>query len=206
MKNVIKNPLKKFPKLAVAILCVVLVGFLLNCSKLQRFDFDGIGNTIDAIKTAEECNCKNKLYRYYHGEKQMLDSLLLNDYLIVGFDEQVQGAVMVDYIAQIGLFYPLDTSKIIPLAGKDYSLFSVKTNEPKTCLQLKETICLLEQSSLVVFADHVFRGDTCVGLASCFDAFTTTEEFLVRVKDTNDLSDLYTVMQETNTQIKGQSI
>ena len=202
-----KHIFKHRRKAAAVALGIVLVSFLVNCSKLQRFDFDEVGNAINILKT-EECNCKNKLFYYYNNGKVFIDSLLVNNYLIVGFDEQVQGTEMVDYIDQIGLFYPLDTNKIFPLKDKDYSVLPIKTKEPKTCLQLQKIIYTLEQSSLVVFANLVFRAkDTCsdYDLGLCFDAFASTDEFMVRVKDTNNLSDLYDVMQETNTQIEGKT-
>ena len=157
------------------------------------------------------CDCADELFYYfydgYNFKKIFLDEYFLNDLLVVGIESQVRDEEMVDFINQTGLFKPVDASNII-LAGPsedDYvHLIFVNTMKPETCTQLKEIIQILEKSSTVAFANLAFDialyGDQIV-----MNIMTFTNEFLVKLKNSDDLSVLNATISETNTQIIRQS-
>jgi len=151
------------------------------------------------------CDCADELFYYIFDEKRFLDDRFLNDWLLVGFEPQVQDAEIVNYINQTGLFKSVEVSSIVSHARSedDYHMMFVNTKKPQTCSQLKETISTLEKSSIVAYATLSFKGISCFGF-SCMDYMAFSHYFLVAVKDEDDLSDLYAVAEETNTWIKGQ--
>ena len=150
------------------------------------------------------CDCADELFYYVSDEKLFLDDRFLNDWLLVGFESQIQDSEIVNFINQADLFKPVDASSITSHARSedDYHMMFVNTKKPKTCSQLKEIISTLEKSPIVAYATLSFKGISCFGF-SCMDYLAFSHYFLVAVKDKDDLSDLYTVAEETNTWIKG---
>ena len=153
-----------------------------------------------------ECDCKDELYYYNYEEKIFLvdRSNFLNDWLFVGFETQVQNDEIVRYIHQTGLFKSVDVKKIYrpnpnsPVFKDMYNYVFVKTKKPKTCSQFKEIIRILEKEPMVTLVNFVFcQWDS----PNCKDIMSFSEYFNVKVKDKDDLSDLYTIVQETNTLI-----
>ena len=150
------------------------------------------------------CDCKEELFYYYMDEKKYIDSLFLNNYLIVGINKQIQDADILRAIEQTGLFNPVPIDKIYHMPhDKKYNFLFVNTKVDKTCTQLKEIIKILEDISLVGFANLTFQGTFWLGFDRS-DIMSYSDEFFVKVKNNTDLSDLYTITQETNTSIKEQ--
>jgi len=160
-------------------------------------------------KIETHCKCEEKPYYYCYTkqyEKVFLDHM--NDWLFVGFYPHVQNAEITEYINQTGFFKPVTAVKIIRpdwdnMHDASYSWLFVNTKSSKTCSELKEIIYSLKESSIVaqsdfVFLEHIFRIE-CPGLM-----WSNSQYISVTVKDKGDLSDLYTLMQETNTWIDEQ--
>jgi hypothetical protein len=163
---------------------------------------------VDTPPEEVECDCKDELYYYAYisngGEKAWLDDRLVNDWLLVGFERQVKNSEIVEYIEQTGLFKPVDESKILRADVNDngyiYNLLWVNLREQKTCSQLKEIIRKLKESPAVMMAELSFfvypeapKRSSAMMASGYF--------FYVKVKDKDNLSDLYALMQETNTRI-----
>lgn len=150
------------------------------------------------------CDCKEELYYSYGDEKVFLDSLFLNDHLLVGFSEQAQGEEILDAVNETGMFHATGKGDIFRSGQEGKAdLLLVQTLTPKTCTQLKEIIEELQSNPAVAFSNLTFKGTFCIG-DDCSDVMLYTDEFTVKVKDENDLSDLQSVAQETNTKIKEQ--
>jgi len=142
-------------------------------------------------------------------EKVFLEPYLIHDYLLVGFVDELYSLFDQKYMSkiendidQIGLFKPVDWNLSSPLLhlGDDtnyyYWLMWLQTKEKKTYFQLKEIIELLEKETTVAYVNLAFEGIN--------EFFSCHSSFLVRVKDDNDLSDLFAVMEKTNTFISGK--
>ncbi len=159
------------------------------------------------------CDCKDELFYFYDNKKVFRDEYIdyrrfRNDCLIVWFFDEVQDTEMTDYINQTGLFRSVTSKNILYHARKefegDYHLMYVETKEQKTCSQLKEIIRILEKSRIVALADLTLEGERRSPPWSepfVRDILIFPNYFDVKVNDENDLSDLYTLLQETDTWI-----
>jgi len=150
----------------------------------------------------EQSNCKDELFYYSRDEKRFID--FRNDYLLIGYLQHVEDEKMINIINQTGIFKPVIIDHIRHASNEEYSLMLVNTKEQKSCSQLKEIIFLLEKATNVAFVNLVFEGLFCLGF-DCRELTALTDEFLVMVRDRNNLSDLYAIVQETNTRIKYQN-
>ena len=138
------------------------------------------------------CDCRDELF--YNddlnksGSKIFFDYSFMNDCLLVGLEPQVQLEEMHDYLMSTGLFKAVSGLPTLQAYDKN-SIMYAYTKEKYTCSQLKEIISILEQSSLVAYANLTFRYYAMPG------------EFIVELKKGTDFSDIETLMQETNTKM-----
>ncbi|MCL2683038.1 MAG: BACON domain-containing protein [Bacteroidales bacterium] len=157
-----------------------------------------------------ELDCEDELYYYYDDEKKFyvdqlsLDEPFLKDWLLVGFVSRANDVEIVNYINQTGLFKPVNASDIwyharLQMYEHDSHLIFVNTKEQKTCKQLKEIIRTLEKSPIVTYA-NITLGHEEYGMPNFTNIVSWSQYFYVKVKDENDLSDLFAVIQETKTQ------
>jgi len=162
------------------------------------------------------CDCADELFYYFYDgyvyKKVFLDNLFLNDWLAVGIESQVQDEEIVNFINQTGLFKPVDANDVVfgnpandEYDDDDMHLIFVNTMKPKTCSQLKEIIQTLEKSSFVAYANLTFEANW-YGEQIIFDLMSYTNEFIVKLKKTDDLPVLNFITSETNTQIKKQML
>ena len=176
-----------------------------------------MGNPLEVVSCNPRlgCDCKEELY--YYGRKDvnsyeiskifLNDFLFRNDALLVGFFEQTQDDEILDYINQIGLFKTVDESNWILhanlISGREYHKICVETKEQKTCAQLKDIIRTLEKSPIVAFASLTFESGepSPISVPYSSDVYTFDHTVDVKVKDKDYLSDLYAIMQETNSWI-----
>jgi len=200
MKTHLNFLLESMQRSAVAALCVLLF-MASGCGKQDPPD--------------EEEICKDELYFYidYDNKKQFWGDQLLNDRLLVGLDWRVTRAEIVAYIDQTGLFKPVDANdfwSFFTAGGPIYTFVFVVLREPRSCSSLKEIIQTLEKSPLVDFANLTFHGEkftlnTNIVRDGYLRVGSFSSSFTVKVKDTKDLSDLYALARETNTEIMGQA-
>jgi hypothetical protein len=108
-------------------------------------------------------DCAEELILYTGTTKRPLYYFFLKDYLLIGFDEQVQDVEIVNYINQTGLFKAAGVGEIFREDYWGYAfiyrLIFVGAKERKNCSQMKETILMLEKDSIVRFASLAFRGE-----------------------------------------------
>lgn len=186
----------------------------MNMKKLKIFKYTAIvlllaGSFISCEKKGEipvSCDCMDEYYYRSHDGNVILDDKILNDCLLVGFDPQVESEEIVKYINQTGLFKLVNISQVSNYKDSDrymseyfYNLLLVSTRSKKSCAQLKEIIRTLESSHIVAYAGLTFNWggeDKTIWADGYF--------FYVKVIDKSDLSDLYALVQETNTLIVDQ--
>ena len=127
---------------------------------------------------------------------------------MIGFYPEANDDEIVHFLNETGLFEPVAADSIFQWDSISFfnhilwkndpkaSMIYVKIKEPKTTYtQLKEIIRSLQMSPIVRVAEPTF----CQ--LNCWDVAAFAFYFFVKVKDRNDLSDLYAVMEETNTWI-----
>ena len=199
--------------LKIAAIMLILAGGMISCKDKEPLLTDCDCNEIlyfyPQNEGAGKIFSENDLYHYINGEKLFLDYLFVNNWLLVAFRSQVKDTEIVDYINQTELFKPVSTKDIwyhanLQWCEYDNHLIFVNTKEQKTCLQLLEVIQVLEKSHLVVCANITLRTENREIPSSNTNIMSWYQYFYVRVNDENDLSDLYAVMEETNTRISEQ--
>jgi len=152
-------------------------------------------------------------------EKVCLEPLLIHDYLLVGFVDEQNSLFDQKYMSkiendidQIGLFKPVDWNLSISAlqlgdeTDYHYWLLLLQTKEKKTYSQLKEIIELLEKETTVAYVNLTFEAKNNECLYGCTDMniMGSYPFFMVRVEDDDNLSDLFAVMEKTNTFISGK--
>jgi len=194
---------------AAVMLCMMsmLIFMPVGCENKSSFnDGDEVNN----------CECMDELFYYEIGDNEtlkfILGDLLLNERLLIGFDEKANDAEIVNYVNQTGFFKTVNEGDIdyltIPYIGIDDCIMFVVLKEPTSCTSLKEIIQTLEKTPIVSYANLVFKGEKFTDKQDvASDGYVRvgsfTSRFYVKVKDANDLSDLYALAQETNTNILG---
>jgi len=155
------------------------------------------------------CNCASEFYYYLANTRIVLDKYFVNDWLLVSFKQNIQDIEIVKYLNGTGFFHPVEADKIFTYRCPQFAeeinrVVFVNTKELKTCLQQKEIIHTLENSPIVSFANLAFTG-RFEDIPEAFWRVGAFSSFInVIVKDKNELDDLYTLVQETNTRIIGQ--
>jgi len=156
----------------------------------------------DDLDSWRDLECEKGLFYYYRDEKFFIDSLLLNDWLIIGFKKQTEVEKLINYINQTDLFNPVETYHYFLYTQDDfYNILFVNTKIEYTCSQLKKIIKILEQSDLVVFANLTFQSTLWFG-GEYYDIMACVDEFLVSLKNESDLPYLEDLVKKTNTRIK----
>jgi len=137
--------------------------------------------------------CESELFYYFYDEKIFLSDCLSKDWLVIGYEKHIQDEDIINLITQTGFFQ----YSFIHHTGNDnlHHRFFSKTKKQHTCSQLKEISNILKQSDLVSFANYIFEWGNNNWMFYC-------DDFVVKLKDETDLSDLYVLVQETNTYIK----
>lgn len=153
-----------------------------------------------------ECDCRSELFYYTSGEKEFLDSMLLSNYLTIGFIHSANNEEIISQINQHEIFKPITESNIFEQSEKYlYNIVFVQTKSDYTCSEMKRIIQMLEMNSLIAFANLTFKSTLWFG-GEYADIMAITDEFMVKIKDINDLSGFYSVLKETNTTIKRDSL
>ena len=160
-------------------------------------------NTFDGWKKFDWCDCNDELYYYYKGEKKWitLHSHFDNKGLVLDFAYDLQNVEIIEFIEQTGLFMPVNPKFIFRLAGHDgyegAALVYVRTKKQHTCTQLKEIIETLQNNDIVISANLSFFTDNFGFKCSA----SYIRYFYVTVNNPDDLTDLYSVAEETNTTV-----
>ena len=205
LSNVFPFAWRKGSVATLSIVCVLLF-IALGCEQKQPVSEEETGwcdffDDQPPIPQEVGCDCeecKNEMILLSSREKSFVNHLLLNDWLHVVFYPDVTNAQMIEYLNKTCLFKPVD---------KDNFQYSntvwVNTKKPTACVRLREIIQLLEKSPIVECANLTFERLHIdpVLIGENRNIATVANEFIVKVKDPDDLADLYAVAQETNTHV-----
>ena len=180
--------MKKLTLKKLALLCALL-GTLTSCSKTEDIN--------------HPTPCSQSHFYYYQNEKHPIDSLLLYDRVVVGFSAATTNEDIVSYINGNADFMPISSADVLKPTNYDYTLALPRLKKDTGCDEIAAILSRAKSSSLVRFANYCYKGTFCIGF-HCSEFMFYTDEFLVKVRDENDLSDLQSVANQTNTTIKEQ--
>ncbi len=171
--------------LSIFLLCTLLTG----CDKYTE-------------KLNEPSSC-NFVDFYYYQDTTISLGPLSNYYIVVAFDtnateSQIRNFIIADKEFDASYQPKLYTTKIKPM----------KFAQPKTCEEITATIARLQKNPMVEFAHYTMQTNDCrdnfgYNMGNlCVNSYSNY--FYVQVKDKNDLTDLYKMIQITNTKMVGQ--
>jgi hypothetical protein len=163
---------------------------------MSSFSCESVVN--DNLKVNETC-LSNHFY-YYFDEKYYIDTLLQNDYLLIGFYETSSSDDINAFLDSTRLFN-LDNLSMFP--ESDYILTINRFNKSQTCLEINEIIENLETNKNVAFASYTYRGEFCIGF-NCTELMSYSNEFVVSLNDTSDFDRLQILCENTDTWISDE--
>lgn len=137
-------------------------------------------------------------FKYYNDAKYRLGELSTN-YIMVSFDTNYSEIEMRKFVSSVTHFdqqyiYKFPYPKITAL----------KLNQTKTCEQITAILAELQKNPIVAYAHYTMTGDNCryqmmPTLMKCVNSYA--DEFIVKVFDENNLTDLQKLMAETKTEL-----
>jgi len=126
---------------------------------------------------------------------------MLHNKIFIGFDISIPDDEVLSLINHIPLFEDIDETRI--RKTNDYKMVIAKLTTDKSCSELHSIMITLKHNSIVLFANYTYQGSLWIG-GETSDVQSYTNEFLVKVFDENDLSDLNEVVHRTKCYIKEQ--
>lgn len=139
-------------------------------------------------------------YYYYNDAPLPLGEGMSNNYILVYFDTSYSVAAIKKYISSVSDLdqnykYTLYNSKVAAL----------RVNGSKTCEEITGIIANLQKDPIVSTANYTMRSPDCQSwiMTSMGNVcvYSYSNFFNVEVRDSNDLTGLYKLMAETNTEM-----
>lgn len=176
---------------------LLLFMFLSLCLFSCNDGDDNINNTCDFVN-----------FKYYGGEKFYLGELS-NEYIVIGVDTSYSDAQIKNFISSINQFDQTYTYTIHKVALQKFKEIPLRLNSSKTCEEITQFISKLKQYAIISYAHYAIQTDDCSNEIwepmgnLCINTYGS--DFYVKVLDTNDLSGLRQMVQQTNTEIVEQN-
>jgi hypothetical protein len=157
----------------------------------------------DTTENTEKAGCNFTNFFYYHGQKDTIGEMS-NSYLLVAFDTSYSENAIQNFITSLSEFdqqykYKLSREKLTIL----------KFGKPKNCEEISNIIINLEKKPIIRYANFTMQSNDCSNAFSMpmgnLCVYYYSDYFDVKVKDVNDLTDLYKMMKETNTVLVEQN-
>jgi hypothetical protein len=174
---------------------------LILLSILSCCDIDNeFGNNYDG--------CGYQGFYYYDGSQQPIGELS-SEYLLIGSDTTNRDDRLIEFINQNSNFENISLSDINHYSNYRYNLANVKFRRSKNCKQMTSIIEMLEEESLIDFVHFTIKTDDCTNAIweeigeRCVDSYSNL--FIVKVLNSDDLSNLDSIANKTNTRILYQN-
>ena len=155
----------------------------------------------DEIKDFDNEICRQEHFYYTFDEKYYIDSLLSNDYLLIGFEKTYTDEIINEFLDNQIYFNNENTNERL---DSNYKLILRKFKTPKKCTAIDEIIEELQTNEIVSFAAHIYYGGFCIGF-NCSEIMSYSNEFLVKLNDTSDTNKLNQLVTSTNSWIGKES-
>lgn len=175
---------------------ILLFALLFSCDKEE------IISPIDDINEEIECNFINY---YYHKDEPIILGELSGDYIVIASDTSNCDTEIIKFINSINEFDKDYDYEIKSYKNYMYKRIALKFFTTLTCIEITIFINNIYKYDLIDYATFTIEADNCLSPIwqpmgeKC--VHTHSSLFYVRVKDTADLSDLHSIMAETNTEI-----
>ncbi len=148
--------------------------------------------------------CKQGHFYYTFDEKYYIDSLMQNDYLLIGFEKSYLNEQINEFLNNQTYFESENLVEQYDLQDINYKLIIRKFKTSKSCVEIENIIHKLHKSEIVAFAAFTYTGKFCMDL-NCTELMSYSNEFLVQLNDSTDYNKLIKLVNKTNTWIKKES-
>jgi hypothetical protein len=164
--------------------------------------------TDDSANDNLQNSCDYIDFKYYNGTEDYLGELS-NDYLLIACDTACTDIEIKKFISTLNYFDQNYDYTIYTQAQYKYKEIPLKFKSSKTCEELTLIISDLQQNSIISYVNYTTQTDNCQNLIwepignLCVNSYSSL--FYVKVLDETDLTDLNSVIAETNTELVGQN-
>ena len=152
--------------------------------------------------------CSYEGFYYYSNEKNDLGEMF-NDNILIGIDSSNLDNDIVSFINSQSIFVDISESDVIKYDNYGYKHVLAQFTNSKNCFEITSIIKSLQENDILDYVHYTIQTDNCTNLigetigSECVNSYSSL--FYVKVKDTNDLTDLNNVVSETNTEIISQN-
>ena len=157
-------------------------------------------NDESQILSINEIDCPLNLFYYVGNEKIQLDSLLLFDHLLVGFDTITSDIAINEFLNSQAVFNTDTVTGIREYPHYDKKWIIKELAHSKNCYELVEIIKNINSYEIVSFTHCTYESKAWLGEIYC-NIMIYSDRFLVLLKNANDLDSLNSIVSQTNTKI-----
>ena len=145
--------------------------------------------------------CEQGHFYYTFDEKYYIDSLMQNDYLLIGFEKSFLNEQINDFLNEQTDFKSIDLVELHIRIDGDYKLVIRKFKTSKSCIEIGKIIQKLHEREIVAFAAYTYEGGICIGF-DCTELMSYSNEFLVKLNDSADTNKLNNLVNKTDAWIE----
>lgn len=176
---------------------------------IQLFSWTAFLLTVTTCTQKEEVGLTQTIteeehYYYYRGNQHFIDNGILPDKLLLGFEKSKPNQAIVSFIHQQGEITPIAETAVREYEHYDYKLVIVQLTSEKKPTELRALINQLNKNTLVSFSSFTYQSSLWFG-GEYYDLMSYTDEFLVKVNDPNNLTNLNRLAEQTRARIKSQN-
>lgn len=170
----------------------LIFSFILSCEKDDKIN---------------ELSCRYTAFMYIPSGIHHLGQMS-GDYILIGSDSINSDNLIQDFIKSKYYLDKRYVFKIHSTYNYPYKYAALKLNITHSCAKITWILDDLEKSSIISFAHYTTQTNDCKNLIwetigkLCVNSYSNV--FYLKVKDTNDLSDLNKILSVTNTWIRAQ--
>lgn len=141
-------------------------------------------------------------FKYYEGQTDFIGEMS-GDYVVMGVEFQNSDEEIRSFVRSQNGFDHSYAFDILLNNSHDYKYMALKLSNTKDCPEISAFIDDLKQNEIVYFAHFGIQSNNCTNLIgeqigeACVDSYS--DLFYVKVKDSDDLSDLESTIEETQT-------
>lgn len=161
------------------------------------------------INDSEEVlRCNFIDYKYYQNEKQFL-GIMSGNYIVIGSDTSNSDDAIKSFLKSNDYFDHNYNYTIEKYSGYRYKQLVQKFKTTQNCLEITEIMNELKKNKIVDYCHYTIKTDDCTNAIDekigdeCVDSYSSL--FYVKLKDTNEITVLDSVMSETNIVSKEQN-
>ena len=145
--------------------------------------------------------CEQEHFYYTYDEKYYIDTLMQNDYLLIGFEKNYTNEEINEFLNSQTAFNNENIIEWNDLRDYNYKLIIREFITSKSCVEIKDIIDELHNFEIVSFAAYTYVGEFCFGF-DCTELMSYVNEFLVALNDASDIDELYKLVENTDTWIE----